>query len=86
VASGYWPLFRYIPAMRKVSESPFRLDSRGPQFRSRTMPITSSLYALALTRPTEAAELLRQAQADVQEKYRTYEEFANLHGGRRRHE
>ena len=82
VASGYWPLFRYIPAMRKVSESPFRLDSPRP-----TIPLKDyaynelRYYALALTRPTEAAELLRQAQADVQEKYRTYEEFANLHGG-----
>jgi pyruvate-ferredoxin/flavodoxin oxidoreductase len=38
-------------------------------------------YALALTRPAEAAELLRQAQADVEEKYRTYEEFASLHDG-----
>ena len=26
VASGYWPLFRFNPAMRKVGENPFRLE------------------------------------------------------------
>jgi pyruvate-ferredoxin/flavodoxin oxidoreductase len=82
VASGYWPLFRYIPAMRKIGESPFRLDSPRP-----TIPLKDyaynelRYYALAVTRPTEAAELLRQAQAGVEEKYRTYEEFANLCSG-----
>jgi pyruvate-ferredoxin/flavodoxin oxidoreductase len=82
VASGYWPLFRYVPAMRKIGESPFRLDSPRP-----TVPLKDyaynelRYYALALTRPAEAAELLRRAQADVEEKYRTYEEFASLRGG-----
>ena len=30
VASGYWPLFRYNPAMRAVGENPFRLIRRAP--------------------------------------------------------
>ncbi len=82
VASGYWPLFRYIPTMRDIGENPFRLDSPRP-----TIPLKDyaykelRYYALAMTRPEEAAELLRQAQADVAEKYRTYEEFASLQGG-----
>ncbi len=81
-ASGYWPLFRYNPAMRQVGERPFRLDSPRP-----TVPFKDYAYnelryqALALTRPEEAAALLRQAQNDVDEKYRIYEEFANLGGG-----
>ena len=29
-ASGYWPLFRFNPAMRTVGERPFRLDSPRP--------------------------------------------------------
>ena len=29
-ASGYWPLFRYNPAMRAIGENPFRLDSPRP--------------------------------------------------------
>ncbi|MBV8054818.1 MAG: hypothetical protein JO071_06205 [Deltaproteobacteria bacterium] len=34
--------------------------------------------ALALTRPAEAEELLRKAQAGVENKYHTYEELANI--------
>jgi pyruvate-ferredoxin/flavodoxin oxidoreductase len=82
VGSGYWPLFRYVPAMRKVGESPFRLDSPRPTILLKDYAYNElRYYALALTRPAEAAELLRQAQADVEEKYRTYEEFASLHDG-----
>ena len=38
-------------------------------------------HALALTRPEDAAALLKQAQADVIDKYRIYEGFANLGRG-----
>jgi len=81
-ASGYWPLFRYNPALRKGGERPFRLDSPRP-----TVPFKDYAYnelryqALALTRPEEAAALLRQAQIDVDEKYRIYEDFASLRAG-----
>ncbi|HEY8745030.1 MAG TPA: pyruvate:ferredoxin (flavodoxin) oxidoreductase, partial [Chloroflexota bacterium] len=81
-ASGYWPLFRYNPAMRQVGENPFRLDSPRP-----TIPLKDFAYnelryrALALTQPAVAGELLRQAQAGVDEKYRSYEAYARLEGG-----
>jgi pyruvate-ferredoxin/flavodoxin oxidoreductase len=82
VASGYWPLFRYDPAMRKVGDSPFRLDSSRPTIPFKQYAYNELRYqSLALTRSDEAGELLRQAQADVTEKYRTYEEFAKLGGG-----
>jgi pyruvate-ferredoxin/flavodoxin oxidoreductase len=82
VASGYWPLFRYNPDLRQTGESPFRLDSPRP-----TIPLKNYVYnelryyALSLSRPQEAAELLDQAQCEVQEKYRTYEAFAKLRSG-----
>src|SRR5579872_6375254 len=38
-ASGYWPLFRYNPAMRRVGERPFRLDSPRP-----TVPFKEYAY------------------------------------------
>ena len=82
VASGYWPLFRYNPDLHKNGESPFRLDSPRP-----TIPLKEYVYnelryyALSLSRPEDAAKLLEQAQGDVEEKYRTYEAFANLRRG-----
>ena len=81
-ASGYWPLFRYNPALRRMGRNPFQLDSPRP-----TIPFKDYAYKelryrmLAITRPTEAADLLRQAQAAVDAKYRSYEALANLEGG-----
>jgi pyruvate-ferredoxin/flavodoxin oxidoreductase len=81
-ASGYWPLFRYIPAMRRVGENPFRLDSPRPSVPLKDYAYNELRYrALAMTQPAEAEELLRQAQADVIDKYRTYERFASLETG-----
>ncbi len=84
-ASGYWPLFRYNPAMRKVGDNPFRLDSPRP-----TVPFKDYAYnelryhALALARPAEAEELLRRAEAAVGEKYRSYEALASREDGQLR--
>ena len=83
VASGYWPLFRFNPSMRQAGENPFRLDSLRP-----SIPFTDYAYneiryhSLTMTRPAEAEELARMAQAVVLEKYRTYEQLAGLDGGK----
>jgi pyruvate-ferredoxin/flavodoxin oxidoreductase len=78
-ASGYWPLFRFDPAMRRIGENPFRLDSPRP-----TVALEDYMYnelrfrALTLERPADAERLLREAQVGVDEKYRLYEELAAL--------
>ena len=78
-ASGYWPLFRYNPAMRDVGETPFRLDSPRPTVLFKDYAYNELRYqSLARTRPEEAAQLLKQAQLDVDAKYRIYEEFASV--------
>ena len=80
-ASGYWPLFRFNPAMRTIGERPFRLDSPRP-----TVPFKNYAYnelryrALANTDPKAAEVLLAQAQQVVTEKYRQYEELASRGG------
>jgi pyruvate-ferredoxin/flavodoxin oxidoreductase len=81
-ASGYWPLFRFNPALRKIGENPFRLDSPRPAIAFKDYAYNELRYrALALTQPTEAEDLLRRAQVGVNEKYRSYEAFASLEGG-----
>jgi len=83
VASGYWPLVRYNPAMRKVGENPFRLDSPRP-----TIPFEDYAYneirytTLKSSKPEEAEALLAMAQAVVTEKYRHYEDLAARDGSR----
>jgi pyruvate-ferredoxin/flavodoxin oxidoreductase len=77
VASGYWPLFRYNPAMRSIGENPFRLDSPRPTIKFRDYAYNELRYkSLAHARPSEAEQLLTAAQAAINEKYRTYEDMA----------
>jgi len=81
VASGYWPLLRFNPAMRTIGENPFRLDSPRPSVPFKDYAYNEIRYsALARTRPEEAARLLASAQAAVTAKYRQYETLAALDG------
>jgi pyruvate-ferredoxin/flavodoxin oxidoreductase len=80
-ASGYWPLFRFNPVMRRIGENPFRLDSPRP-----SVPLKDYMYnelrfrALTFSRPADAEELLRRAQSGVEARYHLYEELAALQG------
>ncbi len=78
-ASGYWPLFRFNPAMRKIGENPFRLDSPRPAIPFKEYAYNELRYReLAATRPLEAEHLLHEAQMQLNEKYRMYEALAGL--------
>ncbi|MDV7143736.1 pyruvate:ferredoxin (flavodoxin) oxidoreductase [Tropicimonas sp. TH_r6] len=82
VSSGYWPLLRYDPTQRDVYKPPFQLDSPRP-----TLPLREYAYkelrysALAATNPSEAAELMEEAERQVLDKYRTYEDYARMQAG-----
>ena len=83
VASGYWPLFRYDPRMRRAGMNPFRLDSTRPRLPLEDFTYQELRYRmLTQTRPEEAQMLLRQAQAAVDERYRIYEDLAARDGTR----
>jgi len=82
-ASGYWPLFRFDPTMRREKLNPFRLDSPRPR-----IPLEDYIYeelrykTIVRSNPESAAEMLVQAQAAVDEKYRIYEDLAARDGSR----
>jgi len=83
VACGYWPLFRYNPALREVGTNPFVLDSPRPTIKFRDYAYNETRYrALAQSRPEEAEMLMAAAQAALEEKYRSYEEMAGWSGSR----
>ncbi len=83
VACGYWPLFRYNPAMRDIGENPFLLDSPRPTIPFRDYAYNETRYrALAQSRPEEAEALMAAAQAALMEKYRSYEEMAGWSASR----
>ena len=79
VASGYWPLLRYNPDLKKQGKNPFQLDSKAP-----TLPLEKYIYnetrytMLVKSNPEAAKALLKEAQRDVMERWRLYEHMAAI--------
>jgi pyruvate-ferredoxin/flavodoxin oxidoreductase len=78
VASGYWPLVRYNPALRKTDSNPFVLDSPRPRIKFRRYAENELRYKLlSRTHPTEYEHLMQMAQEVVQQKWEIYEGMAS---------
>jgi len=76
VKSGYWPLYRFEPSDSEASQ-PFRLDSKAPSIPVADFVAGEARFAiLARTHPDVAKELLALEQADVDERWRYYEQLA----------
>jgi pyruvate-ferredoxin/flavodoxin oxidoreductase len=84
VKSGYWPLMRYNPEVRKSGENPFMLDSQGPRIAFKDYAYQELRYKmLSRTNPGDAEILIREAQEQVNQKWRMYER-AGYQGKERR--
>ncbi len=82
-ASGFWPLFRYDPSLRSSGANPFRLDSTRPRLRLEEFAYNELRYSVLTQGDREAAaQMMRQAQAAVDERYRSYEDLAARDGSR----
>jgi pyruvate-ferredoxin/flavodoxin oxidoreductase len=82
-ASGYWPLFRYDPSLRNSGANPFRLDSTRPRLKLEDFAYNELRYSvLTQGNREDAAHMMRQAQAVVDERYRGYEDLAARDGSR----
>ena len=79
VKSGYWPLIRYNPMLIREGKNPLQLDSKAP-----AIPLEEYIYnenrynILRHTIPDEAAELLKEAQENVNRRWKLYEHMAAL--------
>jgi pyruvate-ferredoxin/flavodoxin oxidoreductase len=81
VQSGYWPLMRYNPSLRLEGKNPFQLDSRAPSIRLKDYAYREARYTmLARSNPELAAELLKEAQDDVERQWRVYSSRAAMPG------
>jgi pyruvate-ferredoxin/flavodoxin oxidoreductase len=79
VASGYFPLIRYNPVLRKNGRHPFVLDSPRPTIPLREYAYNETRYnILTQTDPVEAEHLMRLAQEIVDLRWKTYEEMAGF--------
>jgi pyruvate-ferredoxin/flavodoxin oxidoreductase len=81
VQSGYWPLMRYNPSLRESGKNPFQLDSKAPSIRLKDYAYREARYTmLARGNPELAAELLKEAQDDVERQWRVYSARAAMPG------
>ena len=77
VKSGYWPLYRYNPALHSSGRNPFLLDSLRPKIDLSDYIYREGRYSgLRDRNPDEAARLLGLAEQVVRQKWSVYEEMA----------
>jgi pyruvate-ferredoxin/flavodoxin oxidoreductase len=70
VQSGYWPLYRYNPALKAQGENPFILDSKKPDGSLRKFLEGEIRYAsLKRTFPEEAEKLHAELEAQFNARY-----------------
>jgi pyruvate-ferredoxin/flavodoxin oxidoreductase len=78
VRSGFWPLYRYHPGL-DPHEHPFHLDSRRPSIPVSDFARSEARFAvLERSDPERARHLLALAQADANERWRFYEQLAQV--------
>ncbi|MBK9165799.1 MAG: pyruvate:ferredoxin (flavodoxin) oxidoreductase [Acidobacteria bacterium] len=79
VESGYWPLIRFNPVLRKNGKRPFVLDSTKPTIPLRKYAYNELRYkVLTQTAPEDAERLMNLAQEIVDLRWKTYEEMAGF--------
>ncbi|AZR72824.1 pyruvate:ferredoxin (flavodoxin) oxidoreductase [Anoxybacter fermentans] len=77
VEAGYWPLYRYNPALKEEGKNPFILDSKEPTGNFREFLMGEVRYAtLKKQFPEEAERLFEQAEKEAKERYETYKRMA----------
>jgi pyruvate-ferredoxin/flavodoxin oxidoreductase len=81
VDSGRWLLYRYDPRRLEVGQSPLQIDSakaRGPV--AEAMATENRFRMLGYSDPERARELERQAQAELERRWRLYGALAQSMG------
>lgn len=80
VDSGYWPLFRFDPSRTNEGKNPFQLDSKAPKIDLKDYAYNEMRYMmLAKAQPKIAKELITQAQKEVKDHWKIYEEYEKLY-------
>ena len=77
VLSGYWPLMRYHPGLKKQGKNPFQLDSKSP-----SIPLEEYIYEenryriLTYSHPDVAKKFYKKAQRELSDRWQIYEKWA----------
>jgi pyruvate-ferredoxin/flavodoxin oxidoreductase len=77
VESGRWLLYRYNPDLKEEGKNPLQLDSRSPKKSVAESQAEENRFSMLMkSKPAEAKILQKQAQADVDARWRMYEYLA----------
>ena len=77
VQSGYWPLYRYNPALHAQGKNPLILDSKDPTVPLEKYAYNETRYRMLLQSNEQRAESLMQlARQDVKDRWHQYQQLA----------
>lgn len=77
VETGYWPLFRYNPDLRKEGKNPFMLDSKAPKTPLKEFTSREDRFKiLEKINPERAKELQDLEEEDIWTRWRIYESLS----------
>jgi pyruvate-ferredoxin/flavodoxin oxidoreductase len=79
VSSGYWPLYRYNPALAAAGTNPLQLDSKAPTTSFEDYAYGENRYkVLQKSNPAAAAVLMKKATAWTANRFEYYQKLADL--------
>ncbi|MEI7815696.1 MAG: thiamine pyrophosphate-dependent enzyme, partial [Desulfuromonadales bacterium] len=79
VSSGYWPLYRYNPALTAEGKNPLQLDSKSPTTSFEDYAYGENRYkVLQKSNPEAAAILMKKATAWTASRFEYYQKLAAL--------
>jgi pyruvate-ferredoxin/flavodoxin oxidoreductase len=82
VQSGYWPLYRYNPALVAQGQNPLLIDSKEATISLEQYAYNETRYRMLVqSDETRAEALLKEAQQDVKSRWSLYEQLAAMHYG-----
>ena len=82
VESGHYPLFRYNPVLAEQGQNPLKLDSKPPSIPFEEFAYGETRFKmLTKSNPQQSKKLVSQAQADVSERWKLYEQWAGMKYG-----
>ncbi|KAB0665249.1 pyruvate:ferredoxin (flavodoxin) oxidoreductase [Oryzomonas japonica] len=79
VQSGYWPLYRYNPALAAESKNPLQLDSKAPTITLEEYAYGENRWkVLQKSNPDAAAKLMKKASASTASRFAYFQKLAAL--------
>ena len=79
VASGYWPLYRYNPALADEGKNPLQLDSKDPTIKLDEYVYNETRFQMLVKSDEARAEvLIKEARQDVAKRLELYKQMAGI--------